>query len=136
MCGKFGPDQLYFFLDFCGPCEIDPFCDLPPILKLACGNTSHNEAAVFVAAVLSRPFFMIIASYGRILAKVLVIPSPEGCHKALSTCSCHLLIVTLFFGSASATYLIAKASHSPGIDKLLALFTVVTSVLNPTIYSL
>ncbi|KAF7469787.1 Hypothetical predicted protein [Marmota monax] len=135
-----GQTNYIFSLDFCGPCEIDHFfCDLPPILALACGDTSHNEAAVFVVAILciSSPFLLIIASYGRILAAVLVMPSPEGRRKALSTCSSHLLVVTLFYGSGSVTYLRPKASHSPGMDKLLALFyTVVTSMLNPIIYSL
>ncbi|XP_032703738.1 olfactory receptor 10C1-like [Lontra canadensis] len=135
-----GQTNYIFSLNFCGPCEIDHFfCDLPPILALACGDTSHNEAAVFVAAILciSSPFLLIIASYGRILAAVLIMPSPEGRHKALSTCSSHLLVVTLFYGSGSVTYLRPKASHSPGTDKLLALFyTVVTSMLNPIIYSL
>ncbi|XP_005409715.1 PREDICTED: olfactory receptor 10C1-like [Chinchilla lanigera] len=135
-----GQTNYIFSLDFCGPCEIDHFfCDLPPILALACGDTSHNEAAVFVVAVfcISSPFLLIIASYGRILASVLGMPSPEGRHKALSTCSSHLLVVTLFYGSGSVTYLRPKASHSPGVDKLLALFyTVVTSMLNPVIYSL
>nr|XP_003421868.1 olfactory receptor 10C1-like [Loxodonta africana] len=135
-----GQTYYIFSLDFCGPCEIDHFfCDLPPILALACGDTSHNEAAVFVVAILciSSPFLLIIASYGRILAAVLVMPSSEGLHKALSTCSSHLLVVTLFYGSGSVTYLRPKANHSPGVDKLLALFyTVVTSMLNPIIYSL
>ncbi|XP_010351050.1 olfactory receptor 10C1-like [Rhinopithecus roxellana] len=135
-----GQTNYIFSLDFCGPCEIDHFfCDLPPILALACGDTSYNEAAVFVVAILciSSPFLLIIASYGRILAAVLVMPSPEGRRKALSTCSSHLLVVTLFYGSGSVTYLRPKASHSPGTDKLLALFyTVVTSMLNPIIYSL
>ncbi|XP_003421867.2 olfactory receptor 10C1-like [Loxodonta africana] len=135
-----GQTNYIFSLDFCGPCEIDHFfCDLPPILALACGDTSHNEAAVFVVATLciSSPFLLIIASYGRILAAVLVMPSSEGRRKALSTCSSHLLVVTLFYGSGSVTYLRPKASHSPGVDKLLALFyTVVTSMLNPIIYSL
>ncbi|XP_008825124.2 olfactory receptor 10A4-like isoform X1 [Nannospalax galili] len=129
-----------FSLDFCGPCEIDHFfCDLLPILSLACGDTYKNEAVTFVAAVLciSSPFLLIIASYGRILAAVLVMHSPEGRHKALSTCSSHLLVVTLFYGSASVTYLRPKSSHSPGVDKLLALFyTAVTSLLNPIIYTL
>ena len=135
-----GQTNYIFSLDFCGPCEIDHFfCDLPPILALACGDTSHNEAAVFIAAILciSSPFLLIIASYGRILAAVLVMPSPEGRQKALSTCSSHLLVVTLFYGSGSVTYLRPKASHSPRVDKLLALFyAVVTSMLNPIIYSL
>ncbi|XP_004694792.1 PREDICTED: olfactory receptor 10C1-like [Condylura cristata] len=135
-----GQTNYIFSLNFCGPCEIDHFfCDLPPILALACGDTSQNEAAVFVAAVfcIASPFLLIVASYCRILAAVLVMPSPEGRRKALSTCSSHLLVVTLFYGSGSVTYLRPKASHSPGTDKLLALFyTVVTSMINPIIYSL
>ncbi|XP_061050880.1 olfactory receptor 10C1-like [Eschrichtius robustus] len=135
-----GQTNYIFSLNFCGPCEIDHFfCDLPPILALACGDTSHNEAAVFAVAILciSSPFLLIIASYSRILAAVLIMPSPEGRQKALSTCSSHLFVVTLFYGSGSVTYLMPKASHSPGMDKLLALFyTVVTPMLNPIIYSL
>ena len=135
-----GQTNFIFSLNFCGPCEIDHFfCDLPPVLALACGDTSQNEAAIFVAAVLciSSPFLLIIYSYVRILVAVLVMPSPEGRHKALSTCSSHLLVVTLFFGSGSINYLRPKSSHSPGMDKLLALFyTAVTSMLNPIIYSL
>ena len=135
-----GQTNFIFSLNFCGPCEIDHFfCDLPPVLALACGDTSQNEAAIFVAAVLciSSPFLLIIYSYVRILVAVLVMPSPEGRHKAFSTCSSHLLVVTLFFGSGSITYLRPKSSHLPGMDKLLALFyTAVTSMLNPIIYSL
>ncbi|XP_031202892.1 olfactory receptor 10C1-like [Mastomys coucha] len=135
-----GQTNFIFSLDFCGPCEIDHFfCDLPPVLALACGDTSQNETAIFVVVVLciSSPFVLIISSYVRILAAVLVMPSPEGRHKALSTCSSHLLVVTLLYGSASITYLRPKSSHLPGMDKLLALFyTAVTSMLNPIIYSL
>ncbi|XP_021005513.1 olfactory receptor 10C1-like isoform X1 [Mus caroli] len=135
-----GQTNFIFSLNFCGPCEIDHFfCDLPPVLALACGDTSQNEAAIFVAVVLciSSPFLLIIYSYVRILVAVLLMPSPEGRHKALSTCSSHLLVVTLFFGSGSITYLRPKSSHLPGMDKLLALFyTAVTSMLNPIIYSL
>ncbi|XP_052019129.1 olfactory receptor 10C1-like isoform X1 [Apodemus sylvaticus] len=135
-----GQTNFIFSLNFCGPCEIDHFfCDLPPLLALACGDTSQNEAAIFVAAVLciSSPFLLIIYSYVRILVAVLLMPSPEGRHKALSTCSSHLLVVTLFYGSGSITYLRPKSSYLPVLDKLLALFyTAVTSMLNPIIYSL
>ncbi|NP_001001111.1 olfactory receptor Olr1697 [Rattus norvegicus] len=135
-----GQTNFIFSLNFCGPCEIDHFfCDLPPLLALACGDTSQIEASTFVVVVLciSSPFLLIIYSYVRILVAVLVMPSPEGRHKALSTCSSHLLVVTLFYGSGSVTYLRPKSSHSPGTDKLLALFyTAVTSMLNPIIYSL
>uniref|UniRef100_A0A8W4FB85 G-protein coupled receptors family 1 profile domain-containing protein n=1 Tax=Sus scrofa TaxID=9823 RepID=A0A8W4FB85_PIG len=107
---------------------------------VGCMTTSSvtSPHPVFAVAILciSSPF-LLIASYGRILTVVLSMPSPKGRRKALSTCSSHLLVVTLFYGSGSVTYLRPKASHSPGIDKLLALFyTVVTSMLNPIIYSL
>uniref|UniRef100_A0A8C6QIR3 Olfactory receptor 10A4-like n=1 Tax=Nannospalax galili TaxID=1026970 RepID=A0A8C6QIR3_NANGA len=134
-----GQTNFIFSLNFCGLCEFNHFCNLPPLLALVCGDTSHNEFVIFVAAVLciSSPFLLIIASYGRILAAVLVMPSPEVRHKALSTCSSLLLVVTLFYGSTSTTYLMPKSSHSPGADKHLAIFyTVVTSMLNPIIYSL
>ncbi|XP_004453242.1 olfactory receptor 10C1-like [Dasypus novemcinctus] len=135
-----GQTNYIFSLYFCGPCEIDHFfCDLPPILALAYGYTSHNETVVFVMAMLSisSPFLLIIAFYGRILAAVLVMPSPECCCKSLATCSSHLLVMKLFYGSGSISYLNPKASHSPGMVKLLSLFyTVLTSRLNPIIYSL
>uniref|UniRef100_A0A8C6RP85 G-protein coupled receptors family 1 profile domain-containing protein n=1 Tax=Nannospalax galili TaxID=1026970 RepID=A0A8C6RP85_NANGA len=115
-----GQTNFIFSLDFCGPCERDHFfCDLPPILALA--------SAVLC---ISSPFLLIVASYGRILAAVLVMPSPEGPCKALSTCSSHLLV-------QSITFLRPKSSHTQGMDKLLALFyTAVTSTLNAIIYSL
>ncbi|XP_052019073.1 LOW QUALITY PROTEIN: olfactory receptor 10A4-like [Apodemus sylvaticus] len=137
---ELGQTNFIFFLDFCGPCEIDHFfCDLPPVLALAWGATSQNEAAIFVVTILciSSPLLFIIYSYVRILVAVLVMPSPEGRHKALSTCSSHLLVVTLFYGSGSITYLKPKSSHLPEMNKLLALFyTAVTPMLNPIIYSL
>ncbi|XP_001374688.2 olfactory receptor 10C1-like [Monodelphis domestica] len=135
-----GQTNYIFSLNFCGPTKINHlFCDILPVIALACGDTSHNEMAVYAVAFLfiASPFLLIIASYGFILADVLAMSSPEGQRKALSTCSSHLIVVTLFYGSGSITYLRPKASHSPILDKLLALFyTVVTSMLNPIIYSL
>ncbi|XP_041536292.1 olfactory receptor 10AG1-like [Microtus oregoni] len=129
-----------FSLSFCNSNRINHFfCDLPPILKLACGDTSVNELSVYLVTVLiaTVPFMLILASYSKIIATILKLPTATGRAKAFSTCSSHLLVVFLFFGSATVTYLRPKSTHSPGTDKLFSLFyTIVTPMFNPLIYSL
>ncbi|XP_067388382.1 olfactory receptor 10A4-like [Emydura macquarii macquarii] len=129
-----------FSLTYCGSNRINHFfCDIPPLLKLACGDTSMNVLAVYLVALLfiTAPFTLILASYLFILTAVLSMPSAEGRRKAFSTCSSHLIVVLLFYGSGIITYLRPKSSYSMESDKLLALFyTVVTSMLNPIVYSL
>uniref|UniRef100_A0A8C6Y616 Olfactory receptor n=2 Tax=Naja TaxID=8638 RepID=A0A8C6Y616_NAJNA len=135
-----GQTNYVFSLTFCGPNKINHFfCDIPPLLMLACGDTSRNVIAVYMVAVLfiTTPFLLILTSYVYIVISVLKIPSAEGRRKAFSTCSSHLIVVSLFYGSGIITYLRPKSSYSAESDKLLALFyTVVTSMLNPIIYSL
>ena len=96
------------------------FCDLPPILKLVCGDTSVNELSVYLVTIIiaTVPFMLILASYSKIIATILKLPATTGRTKAFSTCSSHLLVVFLFFGSATVTYLRPKSTHSPGTDKL------------------
>ncbi|XP_048216472.1 olfactory receptor 10AG1-like [Perognathus longimembris pacificus] len=129
-----------FSLDFCGANEIDHFfCDLPPIIKLACGDTFMHELSVYVVVILvgAIPFILIIVSYSKIVSTILSLPTASGRSKAFSTCSSHLLVVLLFFGSASIMYFRPKSKHSAGIDKLFSLFyTIVTPMFNPLIYSL
>ncbi|XP_005363334.1 olfactory receptor 10AG1-like [Microtus ochrogaster] len=137
---QIGQTCQIFSLNFCNSNQINHFfCDLPPILKLACGDTSVNELSVYLVAMLfvAFPFMLILASYTKIIATILRLPTATGRAKAFSTCSSHLLVVFLFFGSATVTYLRPKSTHSPGIDKLLSLFyTIVTPMFNPLIYSL
>ncbi|NWT48663.1 O10A7 protein, partial [Chroicocephalus maculipennis] len=83
------------------------------------------------------PFLLIIYSYIRIIFTILEKSSAESQQKAFSTSSSHLLVVTLFYGTASSMYLQPKSSYSASVDKLLSLsYTVVTPLLNPIIYSL
>uniref|UniRef100_A0A8C5WV25 Olfactory receptor n=2 Tax=Laticauda laticaudata TaxID=8630 RepID=A0A8C5WV25_LATLA len=135
-----GQTNYVFSLSFCGPNKINHFfCDIPPLLTLACGDTSRNVIAVYMVAVLfiTTPFLLILISYVYIVISILKIPSAEGRRKAFSTCSSHLIVVSLFYGSGIITYLRPKSCYSAESDKLLALFyTVVTSMLNPIIYSL
>ncbi|XP_052037220.1 olfactory receptor 10AG1-like [Apodemus sylvaticus] len=137
---QLGQTCQIFSLDFCNSNQIDHFfCDIPPVLKLACGDTSINEMYVYVVAILlaAIPFILILTSYSKIIATILRLPTAEGRAKAFSTCSSHLVVVVLFFASASITYLMPKSTHSAVSDKFLSLFyTIVTPMFNPMIYSL
>ncbi|KAM6158278.1 olfactory receptor 5V1-like [Rhynchocyon petersi] len=129
-----------FSLPFCHSKHIDHFCcDIPPILKLACGDTFINEMLLYIAAILfvTIPFLLILGSYSKIISTILKLPSATSQTKAFSTCSSHLMVVVLFFGSGVITYLRPKTSHTEGIDKILSLFyTTLTPIFNPLIYSL
>nr|XP_003422369.1 olfactory receptor 10AG1-like [Loxodonta africana] len=134
--------QMYqiFSLPFCGSKQINHFfCDISPILKLACGDTFVNEMLVYTVAVLFGmvPFLLILGSYSKIISIILKLPSATGQAKAFSTCSSHLMVVMLFFGSGIITYLRPNTRHSEGTDKVLSLFyTILTPMFNPLIYSL
>lgn len=129
-----------FALPFCGTGKIQHFfCDIMPVVKLACVDTSHNEIVMFAVSVLfiMSPCFLILCSYMCIFATILRIPSAAGRRKAFSTCSSHILVVSLFYGTALFTYLQPKTAHTPETDKATALmYTVVTPALNPVIYTL
>uniref|UniRef100_A0A8C5ZW86 Olfactory receptor n=1 Tax=Marmota marmota marmota TaxID=9994 RepID=A0A8C5ZW86_MARMA len=132
-----GQTYQIFSLPFCGSNKINHFfCDIPPLLNLACGDTFVNEMAVYVVAVLfvMVPFILISASYGKIISNILKMSSARGRAKAFSTCSSHLTVVVLFYGTASITYLQPKSNQ---IGKLISLFyTVLIPALNPIIYTL
>uniref|UniRef100_A0A8D0BIT9 Olfactory receptor n=1 Tax=Salvator merianae TaxID=96440 RepID=A0A8D0BIT9_SALMN len=124
---------------FCGPNHINHFvCEPPVVLKLACDDTRVTEAilsgiAVFVALV---PLSVILLSYVLIFNSVLRMRSNAGRRKAFSTCSSHLLVVVLFYGSVIAMYVIPQSGSAPDQDKHIAVFyLLVTPLLNPIIYS-
>ncbi|XP_045681684.1 olfactory receptor 10A3 [Phyllostomus hastatus] len=129
-----------FSFPFCGPREINHlFCETPPVLELACADTFLFEIYAFTGTVLivMVPFSLILLSYIRILFAILKMPSTTGRQKAFSTCDSHLTSVTLFYGTASMTYLQPKSGYSPETKKLMSLaYTLLTPLLNPLIYSL
>ncbi|XP_012668619.1 olfactory receptor 10AG1 [Otolemur garnettii] len=129
-----------FFLPFCGSNTINHFfCDIPPVLKLACGDTFVNEIAVYVVAVvfIMVPFLLIVVSYSKIISNILKLSSAKGRSKAFSTCSSHLTVVVLFYGTATITYLQPKPNQFGRMGKLISLFyTVLIPTLNPIIYTL
>ncbi|KAM6388130.1 olfactory receptor 10A4-like [Pluvialis apricaria] len=135
-----GQTAFIFNLPYCGPNRINHFfCDLLPLLKLACVDTYKNEITIFVIAVLfiMVPFLLIVVSYVQILHTIFKMPSAGGKRKMFSTCFSHLVVVTLFYGSAIVTYLRPKAFYSSSSNKLLSLsYTLMSPMMNPLIYSL
>ncbi|XP_065419146.1 olfactory receptor 11A1-like [Chrysemys picta bellii] len=127
-------------LTFCGPNEIDHFfCDFSPMLKLSCSDTSMIALVCFILAFLDLPcpFLLTVTSYVCIIATILKIPSTTGRQKAFSTCSSHLIVVTLFYGTIMIVYMIPKSSNLRALNKVFSVFyTVLTPMLNPLIYSL
>ncbi|XP_012789304.2 olfactory receptor 2AG2-like [Sorex araneus] len=114
-------------------------CEIPPLLKLACADTSTYELLVYVTGVvfLLLPLSVIVASYMLILFTVLRMPSTEGRQKALFTCSSHLTVVGMFYGAATFMYVLPSSLHSAKQDNIISVFyTIVTPSLNPLIYSL
>ncbi|XP_007952974.1 olfactory receptor 10A3-like [Orycteropus afer afer] len=129
-----------FSFPFCGPNEINHLsCETPPVLELACADTFLFEIYAFTGTLLIilAPFVLILLSYIWILFAILKMPSTMGRQKAFSTCASHLISVTLFYGTASMTYLQPKSSYSPETKKLMSLsYSLLTPLLNPLIYSL
>ncbi|XP_049493342.1 olfactory receptor 1F1 [Panthera uncia] len=127
-------------LSFCADNAIPHFfCDVTPLLKLSCSDTHLNEMMVLIEAglIMISPFICILASYVHITCAVLRVPSTKGRWKAFSTCGSHLAVVSLFYGTIIAVYFNPLASHSAEADIASAvMFTVVTPMLNPFIYSL
>lgn len=115
------------------------FCDLAPLLKLSCSDTRINELVLFIvgSSVVTFPFALILFSYVCIVRAVLRISSTEGKRKAFSTCGSHLTVVLLFYGTIVGVYFFPSSTHPDDRDKIGAvLFTVVTPMMNPFIYSL
>ncbi|XP_015682874.1 putative olfactory receptor 2B8 [Protobothrops mucrosquamatus] len=124
----------------CGQNQIDHFfCEVPALIKLACVDTSVNEAELFASSLmfLLPPLGLIAISYSYIVAAVLRIRSAEGKRKAFNTCVSHLMVVSLFYGSAICSYLRPPSKYSGDEGKMISLFyTFVTTMLNPLIYTL
>ncbi|XP_069890176.1 olfactory receptor 2T11 [Dipodomys merriami] len=125
---------------YCGSRRINHFfCEIPAVLRLACANTSLYEALMYVCCVLMLliPVSIISTSYSLILLAVHRMRSAEGRKKALTTCSSHLTVVSIFYGAAFYTYVLPQSFHTPEKDKVVsAFYTIVTPMLNPLIYSL
>ncbi|EDL12742.1 olfactory receptor 392 [Mus musculus] len=115
------------------------FCDLPALLKLSCSDTFVNELMIFILGgiIIIIPFLLIGMSYVRIFFSILKVPSTQGIHKVFSTCGSHLSVVSLFYGTIIGLYLCPSSNNSTLKKTAMALmYTLVTPMLNPFIYSL
>ncbi|XP_053555879.1 olfactory receptor 6N1-like [Bombina bombina] len=134
------PVALISQLEFCGPNQINYFyCDAQPLLRLACSNTHVTETAITILAtgLIFTSFLLTVISYIFIISTILRIPSATGRKKSFSTCGSHLTVVIIYYGTIVCMYIQPMSRFSLDINKVLSLlYTVVTPVLNPIIYSL
>ncbi|XP_054849706.1 olfactory receptor 5B21-like [Eublepharis macularius] len=127
-------------LAFCGTNEMDHFfCDFAPMVSLSCSDTRTIEILSFVLSSVCAfpPFLLTLASYVCIIISILKIPSSSGRQKVFSTCSSHLLVVIMFYGTLIIVYVLPNSSTLRDLNKVFSLlYTILTPLANPLIYSL
>ncbi|XP_053320014.1 olfactory receptor 1009-like [Spea bombifrons] len=125
---------------FCGSNIINHFyCDLPPLLRLSCSDTSANEIVVAIGSIpiLFLPLIFISVTYINIIVAILRISTSTGRQKAFSTCSSHLTVVCMYYGTLVFNYVIPSKEQYLGLQKMVSVcYTIVSPLLNPVIYSL
>ncbi|EHB03878.1 Olfactory receptor 6N2 [Heterocephalus glaber] len=133
------PTSLTATVQYCLKEVAHYFCDLAPLMRLACVDTGwHSQVHGAVIGVATGcNFVLILGLYGGILRAVWKLPSAASRAKAFSTCSSHVSVVALFYASAFTVYVGSPGSQAEGTDKLIALvYTLLTPFLNPIIYTL
>ncbi|XP_042639367.1 olfactory receptor 6C74-like [Orycteropus afer afer] len=127
-------------LEFCDANIIDHFlCDYSPILKLSCTDTQVIELLSFLLAIviLMITLALVVLSYASIVRTILKIPSAQQRKKAFSTCSSHMIVVSISYGSCIFMYIKPSAEERVALNKGIAVLkTSIALVLNPFIYTL
>lgn len=127
-------------LTFCGHNVIEHFfCDFLPLLQLSCTDTHKAQLALTIlASICTLPAFILtLTSYIYIICAILRIPSTGGRQKAFSTCSSHLVVVSIFYGTIIIVYVLPKTELLKELNRVFGVFyTVLTPLVNPLIYSL
>ncbi|XP_073441789.1 olfactory receptor 10AG1-like [Dendrobates tinctorius] len=131
---------LIFSLPFCSSNKINNFyCDIPPLMSLACNNTEFNEIIMLIITliIIVGPFILTVVSYANIIWTILKHHSAGMRKKAFSTCTSHLIVVSMFYGSGTIMYLRPKSSYGKNKEKYLSLiYTIIAPFVNPFIYTL
>ncbi|XP_069916216.1 olfactory receptor 10T2-like [Oryctolagus cuniculus] len=131
---------IVFNLSYCDSNIVQHFfCDIAPVVHLACDYTSYHEMAIYMlsAFVLLSSVVLIMVSYVFIITVIMKMPSTEGSYKAFSTCSSHFTAVSIHYGFACFGYLRPKESDTFREDMLMAVtYTMLTPLLNPIVYTL
>ncbi|XP_027393911.1 olfactory receptor 12-like [Bos indicus x Bos taurus] len=129
-----------FSLPFCSSNHIDLFfCDVPPMIEVACAETTLNELVLFgiCGLIIVGTTFVVLTSYGYITVTILRMRSGGGRHKLFSTCGSHMTAVSLFYGTVFVMYAQPGAVESMEQGKVVSVFyTLVIPMLNPLVYSL
>uniref|UniRef100_A0A8C3WZX0 Olfactory receptor n=1 Tax=Catagonus wagneri TaxID=51154 RepID=A0A8C3WZX0_9CETA len=128
-----------FRLPFCATKVAHFFCDIRPVMKLSCTDTTINEILTLIISVLVLVVLMglVFISYVLIVSTILKIASAEGRKKAFATCASHLTVVIVHYGCASIAYLKPKSENTKDQDQLISVtYTVITPLLNPVVYTL
>nr|XP_056719857.1 olfactory receptor 11L1-like [Euleptes europaea] len=143
VCGSLATNITIYLLHqltFCGPTEINHFfCDFNPFLNLSCSDTHTIKLLSFFLTVLFSllPCLLTLTSYGYIISAIVRIPSTSGRQKAFSTCSSHLIVVSIFYGTIILVYMFPETEALQDFNKVFSLFyTILTPLFNPLIYSL
>ncbi|XP_074838641.1 olfactory receptor 11A1-like [Carettochelys insculpta] len=127
-------------LTFCISNEIPHFfCDFSPIVNLSCSDTTIIELVTLIMAFIFTlmPFLLTLTSYICIITTILRIPSTRGRQKAFSTCSSHLIVVGIFYGTIIVVYMLPSTETLRGLNRMFSVFyTVLTPLVNPLIYTL
>ncbi|XP_073457477.1 olfactory receptor 5V1-like [Aquarana catesbeiana] len=114
------------------------FCDVPPLVQVACNPTKTSKILLYVVSVFLgfSPFLYIVITYVHIISTIMKIKSSEGRSKAFSTCSSHLIVVTVFYSTAIFNY-VGPRGYSIEMDNVASLlYGILTPVVNPIIYCL
>ncbi|XP_069915427.1 olfactory receptor 7A10-like [Oryctolagus cuniculus] len=131
---------LVLRLSFCTHLEIPHFfCELNQVIHSACSDTFLNDLILYFVSMLlgGGPLAGILYSYSKIVSSIRAISSAQGKHKAFSTCASHLSVVSLFYGTGIGVYLSSAVTQNPHTTSMASvMYTVVTPMLNPFIYSL
>ncbi|XP_012415201.1 olfactory receptor 10J1-like [Trichechus manatus latirostris] len=128
-----------FRLPFCSTKVAHFFCDIRPVMKLSCIDTTINEILTLIISVLVIlvPMGLVFISYILIISTILKISSAEGRKKAFATCASHITVVIVHYGCASIAYLKSKSENTRDQDQLISVtYTVITPLLNPVVYTL
>ncbi|XP_052592474.1 olfactory receptor 10J1-like [Peromyscus californicus insignis] len=128
-----------FRLPFCTAKVAHFFCDIRPVMKLSCIDTTANEILTLIISVLVIliPMSLVFISYILIISTILKIASAEGRKKAFATCASHITVVVIHYGCASIAYLKPKSENTRDEDQLISVtYTVITPLLNPVVYTL
>uniref|UniRef100_K7F8N2 Olfactory receptor 13G1-like n=1 Tax=Pelodiscus sinensis TaxID=13735 RepID=K7F8N2_PELSI len=129
---------LVLQLTFCGPNIINHFfCEIPSLLVLSCTRIMMNKTMCMGLSALVMVIAVLWESYCFIVRAILRIKTTEGRRKAFSTCSSHLIVVSLYYSAVIYTYIRPASSYSFNKDKIIAtLYSLVTPTVNPIVYTL